>query len=98
VGGVEGAAWGVAEVVGSAPGATEVGEVCDEGVAHGMAVGLATSARGGGGGSDLLGSRSDRQPLFWARSDYLDVRSNHSGGELGGTRGTDSGAGMGGAL
>jgi hypothetical protein len=60
--------WGAAEVVGAARGAAKVGEISDEGAAQVLAVGppevavgpLASVRRGGGGWSDLLGSRSDR--------------------------------------
>jgi hypothetical protein len=54
-GGVEGAAWGAAEVMGAARG-------------HHLPLFR--------GWSDRLGSRSDRQPLFEARSDCPNARSD----------------------
>jgi hypothetical protein len=56
--GVEGTTWGIAEVVGAARGATEVGETGDRGAVQGRAL-------------KPPRWRSDRQPLFHGRSDCL---------------------------
>jgi hypothetical protein len=55
-------------------GGGEVGEAGNEGVAQVLEVGLPAYLQGR---SHRVSSQFDRQPLFWARLDCPDARSDH---------------------